>query len=422
METDISLQFNGTNEIIRIIDTRQSIVDYLTEKSSLCPLIGSKIKMTKELGKGEFGAVYDINSSEGRNSRYVVKQKKIIIVSQTVSDIYTLGDEAINLSNQFDIPYNIILNLNGGVAERVMNPGDIILLPENAKRCLIIHNDQVQYYCENEFYSEYVLSVLVAELYKNGQCIHFVDVFDFATCVYETEKSYQYIFMEKIDSNFREIQRSILDKSSELDIRYIITNLIVQTLFAIACYQQIYKLSHNDLHRSNIFIQYIHKDISWNSQNLNDAKYFMYRIGDKNIYIKNMGFVVKIGDWGNGCKHSEPIICNKTFKNLKNKFLNQYSPQYDLLFFLYNLLLTAGKDGETLYEHYNLSDQLFRDMGIDYMSFRTEYVYKQKNGRIAFRGVEYVEDANYVLRKGEYIKQFTLKPDSDRIIELGYLD
>jgi serine/threonine protein kinase len=417
MEETIPIKFHGTKELLHIIDTRKSIVEYLTEKNSLCPLIGSEIKLGKKLGKGSYGEVYKISFPGMGKKKYVVKRKEMAIIKMDIINPITLGKLAHKLGH---IPANAIIQLNGGDANMELTPGQVLLIPDEADKCIVTVKGEKVYYCENEFYSEYVISVLVGELYRNGDCINFLDVFDFATCYHKGE-SHQYIFMEEIDSRIDKIVKCISPSKAPTDI---ISSVLIQTIFAIACYQQHYQLVHYDLHQENIFIEYITPNSEWRGQNLYEAEYFVYSIGDKKIYIKNMGIIVKIGDWGMGCMYSPKLkICMKSIirNSLQIKMPTKYTPQYDIVMFIYRFLFTIeDQKGYILESKYPLVDQLYRDIGISPDNIFNYY--DPKWGRPLIKKLGKLKDANHILRKGKFIDNFTTKPNSSNIIELGHLN
>src|ERR1041385_8348635 len=76
---DINFVFNNHNEILTIINNGEHIVGkigYPNEK--ICPLMGSKIKLLKLLGKGKEGEAYLTKISTNSGEKYYVIKKGLI--------------------------------------------------------------------------------------------------------------------------------------------------------------------------------------------------------------------------------------------------------------------------------------------------------------------------------------------------------
>jgi len=172
--------------------------------------------------------------------------------------------------------------------------------------------------CSDIQYSEYIIGVLCGDLYRRGISANFFDVFGFATC---PEKSLvyldvaQYVFMERIDKPARKIRKCIFEKSAQFPDKFrkvIPTVLLIQIIHAIATYQSAYQIQHNDLHDDNVFVEFIRPGTVFAGQNLDDADWFHYKIGDVDLYLPWVPLIAKIGDFGLSVKYSEPIVGDKS--------------------------------------------------------------------------------------------------------------
>jgi hypothetical protein len=187
-----------------------------------------------------------------------------------------------------------------------------------------------------------------------------------------------------------------------------------------------------------------------------------------------MGFIIKIGDWGFGCKYSRPKICYKNVLGDEGIFLSlpkKYMPQYDLFFALHRIFDyvnyddkepshskdsssddsddSSSNDSDEEYDVYgdrladtygdsykaqrqgkmNLKRELFEDIGLgsdklsDYSYGYSYTVNKFLHERPNLDRVKNLKDAYHVLRYGDkYIPHFITRPASDEIIEIGRLD
>ena len=305
---EVQLKFFGKDEILRIIDTRKSIVKYLGRESTLCPLIGSEIKLV-EIGKGKGGMVFSITFPGMGDKKYVVKRL-----------------EGVNFLRCQTTTKSTYGKTNGK---------GTITVPSKS------------YVCDEERYSEYVLSVLVGELYRKGECINFIDTFDFATCLKPV--SNQYIFMERIDNVLKTIADCVFTEDYSIGMR-----AVIQLLFAIAIYQRKYKIVHGDLHLDNVFVEYVTPTTEFGGQKLAECDYFYYQIGKKTIYLPYTPFIIKIGDWGLSCKYSEPMVMNSNtmrdgydqYEGFGPWIPNFYTETYDAVLSIGRCMLFAQDNSE----------------------------------------------------------------------------
>ncbi len=345
MSAEIKFKFEGRDEVLKIIDSGGSIVSLLAKESSVCPLIGTEIKLVKELGKGAYGAVFLIKIPNMGSKKYVVKKIKMNAkkVAFRTNKPIPLKEIAEELREKNLISKEVFIELNGGDPDRMIKDEERIIIPWYARLCKNILKqffkrfdeysmtliNPVSYLCEKNTYSEYVIGLLVANLYRKGISINFIDVFGFATCTKRINlKTSQYIFMEKIDAqllNFVGRTEKLSEYSSYM------SSLYIQTLAAIATYQHYYQISHNDLHLGNLFIEYVDKDTEFNGKKIIDADWYHYSIDGNDLYIPATNAIIKIGDFGLSIKWKEPVVGD--MKILMGEYgevvPNWYTPIYD---------------------------------------------------------------------------------------------
>lgn len=364
----------GGKKVIPVLNTGGAVVSLLGSESGLCPALqNGDIKM-RFFAQGRNGAVAEISFVGMGEKKYVVKATKILKDVKAVSSNMNIQQIARYYYLYYGISPRILIELNGNNPNRVYSKGEKFILPLFAKECKLQRAGQVRshaepnkilefpagsYLCIENTYSEYLISLLVGEIYRAGTSINFLDTFNFATCSeypppasviaafkkiadVENEElesverlSAQYTFVEKIDG----VLKSLL---ATIDHKYL-PGLVVQLLHAIATYQSQYKLVHGDLHTENIFYLEVKPDTMWNGQLLSQAQYYLYKVGDTNLYIPQSPYILKVGDWGLSVKYSSPIVGDRyTIENGYNErnglgptLPNFYSENYDMMYSLY---------------------------------------------------------------------------------------
>lgn len=367
-----AIKFTGLERVKTILNNGDFLVkNLLQERQDVCSLIDSKtIKLVEKLGKGAAGVVYSVELPGNQVNKYAVKiAHSLAIKTYKITRPFTLKQvtEAYLLDKRYEnIVIDVIYKLNGNDPKRVFKKGENFYLPMFATGCKLEESvtfpkvggvqgateiPKGSYLCDNESYSEYAIGVLVSELYKRNLSINFIDILDFVSC-YEVGKTraskpkpLQYIFMQQIgysldSTTFLDVDVESKD-SKQIDIDEM-NALIIQLLYAIACYQTYFKISHNDLHLGNIFLEPITAKTMFSGKKLEDFEYFMYIIGDdRAIAFPRPKNILKIGDWGLSVKYSQPIVGDlQVFVDGYNDgelgawVPNWYSPVYDLLYSL----------------------------------------------------------------------------------------
>lgn len=59
-----------------------------------------------------------------------------------------------------------------------------------------------------------------------------------------------------------------------------------------------FNMSHFDMHLGNVYMKMLNHDKYFGGQDMLKFKYFAYHVADKIYYVKNPGFIIKIGDLG----------------------------------------------------------------------------------------------------------------------------
>jgi serine/threonine protein kinase len=337
----IFIEYKGVKEILDVYSASGNIVKHVLNNNALCNLVNKKDSVKfRKLGQGAYGTVYSITFPGMENQKYVVKTYK------SIEPLSTDLDCQISKANQND--FTIF-----GTTKTLLTKKSKSYVALNGRKYPI--NVPKSYLCGQEKYSEYIIGVLVGQLYRNGMrkavgpfCINFLDVFDFTTCYKPKEK--QYIFMQQIDTTLDKLVMS----SWSLDAQ---TFIFMQILLSIYVYQSM-NISHNDLKPDNIFMQKITGDTMYNGQHLLNADYLEYKLPNGDSFYLSVpddnAYIVKIGDWGQSIKYGmkhEPTVGNfSVFYGEFNGYTqnmfgeayantpNWFAPAYDLVTFL-NILI-----------------------------------------------------------------------------------
>lgn len=343
----MTFNFEGNEIALDSIATGEEIVEALLGAKAGCPIsntvktvgedktvhyseepINKTIHFERILGKGAADApAWEITIDGYGTKKYVAKVFNPIIKQKYISGKMTLRRAAKHYQKHDGIPSKLIIMLNGGDPKRMVT-NEKICIPSEITLCKtaqeqdferfdglgVVNIPKGSYLCDNELFSEYYIGLLCGLMYRGiflateyvGMCINFIDLFGFTMCVGNC-KINQYLFMEKIDSTVFKIQNL-------KDFAY--DSLYMQTLFALSTMQLIYGIQHGDLHADNLFLERVKPNSTYMDQNLYTANYFEYRIGKNSYYVQNVGYILKIGDFGMSVKYDHPIIGNKyVFEN-----------------------------------------------------------------------------------------------------------
>ncbi len=396
--------FEGDRRLaMKIVDTGASITSFLGRATRLCPLIGSTIKEVRFLGEGNFGAAFEIDFPGRGTRRYAIK------ISEPKTDTYhRFGLYRLTyreLSDKYGISLPIIFGMNP-TSPRPNSEDDPItsslVIPLFMRSCrlprsLVVNrvdngkplslDPSFSLVC-GEGGSEFAISVLVSKSFVDGTSIHFLDVFDFATCNNEedfpdpedldpdrdaqpldaNETMRQYTFVQMASTTLEKLHRKSMLPPGEMDA------IVLQVLHSIHVYQERWNIVHGDLHADNVFLERIEPDLTWQgkrsvdwkgagsmakaivrkrmNKSVDTSQYFAYVVdGHRMLYLKRgmCPYIVKLGDWGMSCKYATPQILEMdvTLNGADSKdgsgpiVPNFYTALYDPLMFI-NHIVSLG--------------------------------------------------------------------------------
>ncbi len=369
-------KFGGREETLKVIAHSGNLVAYLSSQSAGCPIKkNTDIQFIKIIGKGVANAPAWLIKIKGMgNKEYVAKVFTPLVETIIVPPQFnnrSLLTLAMVFERKTGISKDLMVALNGGNAKHKLISGQIIYVSSDVD-CKLDKEEVYErfdgngkmivpansYLCQNELYSEYPIGVLCGYIYrgliienkskteaKKVRCINFIDVFGFTTCN-QPEKMKQYIFMERITGSIDKATHLFAPTLPNSNMYNSMDIMIIQLLFALCCMQQSYQIQHNDLHPGNMFFERITDETIYHGQKLSNADYLQYTLFDKEFYLPNIGYLMKIGDFGLSVKYKKPIIGNKeTFMTGYNQdrpgqtrilegpwIPNWYSKVYDMIY------------------------------------------------------------------------------------------
>lgn len=396
---------NSRNSILNLVETKKGFE--INTDEELCEILKKYILPNiKILGSGNYGEVYLV---ETKDKKYVIKVSFEYITPEDKKCIYAEKDHKIIRSGLH-------------VVSKTYKPPVI---------------KEGGYLCTNDFLPEVYFGSLTGDAYHKGMCINFFNYYAFFTCEENITNTIRpYVIMDKVEGPFLNKQGNcvlIKDYIKGVPDEYIdeyYNSIYVQIVFAIAFFQEKFRISHNDLHYDNIFCEYVTEDTMFDGKKVIEYDYFCYEFPDEKgeiikIYIPACPVIVKIADWGLAYKYdySTPSFYNKSKGKGKNviqppKFKGEignigvkmgdynteispdYHPEYDIIMasgrmyqqhstkfvedsvkFIFNIDREEKPKYTGLSGYMNIADWSGNDT-IIFNNFRTEYNRKSKKSAI----------------------------------------
>lgn len=102
-----------------------------------------------------------------------------------------------------------------------------------------------------------------------------------------TNEKYSMAIIEHLDGTINDILRDIMLICSRNNAE-IFKSIFTQAILSLYIFHNKFEYLHNDTHVNNFFYKKIIKD----------DRYFYYNIGQQNFYVKNVGYLVVLADYG----------------------------------------------------------------------------------------------------------------------------
>nr|QBK92457.1 MAG: protein kinase [Pithovirus LCPAC401] len=294
-ESSPTIMRRRSSDVIKRFNSRTSVVDIISNQSPLCSKIDNSIVLTEKLGSGGYSIVW---SAELENKENIVAVKIPYGSLEIINVEFEEKEEILSRFALRNSKFNeqLTIKLNGDNPNRIIKKGDILRVPKFSRRCLTTVDISLEtitvpkgtYLCEDTIYSEFLIGLLCSNLARS-RSINFINIMDLSMCP-ESKSKISYMFQERMMN------------SLEYGLIKIDGSILIQIFHAIACYQENYAISHNDLHTGNIlYTKYV---------GLGETTHLAFVLDDVILYIPKPEYIFKISDFGQSCKYSDFIILN----------------------------------------------------------------------------------------------------------------
>ena len=168
------------------------------------------------------------------------------------------------------------------------------------------------YYKKNDMYvveflgpgiGEIIINIIVNKLFFKSVNPHFLVMLDYSLCDKKGIKinMENLIYGKKKYSNFNAIFIKVTKE--------IIDSFIIQILYASFTLEYNFSGIHFDLEFRNVFIKEFNDDNYFKAKNMKNIAYFRYKLpSGKSLYLKNYGFILKIGDFDGMVVNNKNIV------------------------------------------------------------------------------------------------------------------
>lgn len=217
---------------------------------------------------------------------------------------------------------------------------------ENGKDYPIVMKRLLEEIDENTLneHHEYIVEILVSSVltraYYLNECMHFGRIFSAFLC-----NGIGYMFLERYAGPIDNFEEIVGRKISDIDVKYIFVQILSSLIWA----QDKYVFMHRDLHPNNILIHKLTKNDIFDNKPLIDAKSFAYKINGDVYIVPNLGYIIKIIDFGYsqlrlGDKMivSDDVLSKKYHRTPeRGNFDVEFSPSLDILFLIRSIIMLS---------------------------------------------------------------------------------
>ena len=154
------------------------------------------------------------------------------------------------------------------------------------------------------FASEVIANMLCTELFRRVSP-HFVYMADFSYCGNRFEYYFENLNFDHKGADGQTRAMSNLyehiytwQNDNVVVTEDMMSGLILGVFHSLYLMRINFDMSHYDLHAGNVYIKVLNDEKYFAGENMLKFKYFAYYVGNKVYYVKNCGFIPKIGDLG----------------------------------------------------------------------------------------------------------------------------
>lgn len=268
--------------------------------------------------------------------------------------INRLPNKVILNGETFDFPA-VKLEKSGGYDEKTKKEDS-----EHQVR-FMVKSGRLKVLTNNSMFGEALVSSLVTGLYLDRITPHVSVFLGHSLCDGHNRILYENLTYGP-NSNYGDFQHFInyMRDRGEKVSDIVVDTVIIQVLHTFSLLNEQYNLIHFDFEDRNLFIKVIEKDESYYGvDNFLSYDYLVYNVGSKKLYLKNPGFLIKIGDFGGACMSSGKLTVENNFSSDNNSIkLSKFYPNYpvgikkflpDVYPFLRYLILKFGITNRVLY-------------------------------------------------------------------------
>lgn len=224
--------FNGSSEVINVLDSQAPVLGTLLGDKNVCPLILQNVSVSTQLGIGTQGAIFTVTVDDD-SLQFVVKKAPFF-------------------------------------------------LDESLDECVVENDVHV---CWSSSIVEYILGVLLSPRFLHFP--GFINVFSVFLCD-DSGNEDTYLFMERVNGG------TLKNMKSGPDSKVNFESCVIQTIFCILKYQTL-KICHNDLHSENVMWEESVSKVQ-NFCYIVSGEYYFFPAGEYISKIIDFGFGAKYSD------------------------------------------------------------------------------------------------------------------------------
>lgn len=326
----------GATGLSKIVTTNQNINEYVEENSNHNLFDVVKIDLNHVLGSGTYGSTYLVQNVKNIVMKTVILTEYVEMgwlaeEYPMIKHFISKGDISLSeIASVVGCSVGLLERINPKMKSHTLNPNSNIEIPkkklgdcedlDDRKFGGYPDKEMSGLFCNENPIAEYIIGDMCNEIH-NSFCINFpkfhgTSILKIGGCFFG------YSFLEKLTP----IPQKEVKTFKSLD------NIIIQIICAV-CALQSMGIMHNDLKSDNIMFKRLSKDDTYNGQSF--QKKLSWKIGKKFVTVPNLGFIVKVIDFGLSAKYTHGLVMDKELVDEPfDRVFGFFSPISDVLYFL----------------------------------------------------------------------------------------